>query len=82
MTFFDATPAQLTALTRLQLPEFAPVLSLLEQEKTRQLNLLSRADDCPLMYRTQGRVAMLRDLLDAVGQASTRLAAVHRTGRP
>ncbi len=84
MSLHHATSAQLAALNRLRYPEAEPVVAFLTEERHRQLAVLARADDPVQMYRVQGRIAALTDVLDLVETAEQRLAVAHRQppGRP
>ena len=83
MSFSEANSTQVAALTRLRLPEFAPVLEMFSQERERALSALSKADDATRLYRLQGRVQALSEFIDTVESASAKLDGINRApGRP
>ena len=57
-------------LRLLSTDEFAPLIRHLKDILSDQYETLSKANDATLIFRTQGRIAALEELLDAVAVAT------------
>lgn len=69
MLLQSATKQQVEAVRRLHLSEMKPLLELLESDLEKSRAQLVRADETPKIYRLQGRVQILEDLLQSVAKA-------------
>jgi len=69
MLLQSASKQQYEALRKLNSTELKPVLELLVSELDKSRAQLVRADDPPMIYRLQGRVQFLEDLLHSVSKA-------------
>ena len=56
-------------LAMLKNPEFAPLLQYLEQDRQDDLDKLAQAIEPQFMYRLQGGVGKIKELLDLIAQA-------------
>lgn len=75
MSLFNAaTPQQLHALARLGSPEMAPLVELLATTVARLQEQLVKADATHAIYRLQGEVAVLNDMLQSIKRAPEALA--------
>lgn len=52
--------------------EFAPLIQRLHESLSDHYKALKLANDATLIYRTQGRILAIEDLLDAVAEATKR----------
>lgn len=57
-------------LRLLSTDEFAPLIRHIESELQQQYDTLSVATDATVVYRTQGHIRGLKDLLEAVAAAT------------
>ena len=57
---------------------FAPIREWLTQERDEWLTKLSRVDDERTIYRIQGRIAALDNILDTIAQSPTWVERVNR----
>ncbi|MEA3639961.1 MAG: hypothetical protein VBE63_08455 [Lamprobacter sp.] len=76
----ELTGPQLTALTRLRLPEMEGVIELLKAEMSDAYAALTKADDQVQIYRLQGKITTLGAFIELVETSSERLS--RHNGRP
>lgn len=74
MFFKNATTQQLEALTRCRLPELKPFVELLRESQTATEAALVKADDPMAIYRLQGRVSVLKEVISAIEKSPETLA--------
>jgi len=69
MLLQSASKQQTEAIRRFNSPELKPLLDLFISELDKSRAQLVRADDLAKIYRLQGRVQFLEDLLHSVSKA-------------
>jgi hypothetical protein len=74
--FNNATPQQIQTLARLGTPDMAPLGELLGQTASRLQDQMVRAETMIAVYRLQGEITVLNDLLLSIKKAPEALARV------
>lgn len=69
MLLQSASKQQAEALRRLRSSDMKPLLELLDSELAKSRAQLVKADETMRVYRLQGRVTMLEDILQSVEKA-------------
>jgi hypothetical protein len=72
--FNSATPPQIQALARLGTPDMAPLGDLLGQTVSRLQDQMVRAETMIAVYRLQGEITALNDLLLSIKKAPEALS--------
>ena len=72
--FNSATPQQIQALARCGSPEMAPLRDLLLDVAARISDQLAKADAPMMVYRYQGELLVINELLQAVKKAPESLS--------
>ena len=72
--FNSATPQQIQALARCGSPEMAPLQDLLLDVAARISDQLAKADAPMMVYRYQGELLVINELLQAVKKAPEALS--------
>lgn len=72
--FSSATPQQIQALARCGSPEMAPLRDLLLDVAARISDQLAKADAPMMVYRYQGELLVINELLQAVKKAPETLS--------
>jgi hypothetical protein len=72
--FNSATPQQIQALARCGSPEMAPLRDLLLDVAARISDQLAKADAPMMVYRYQGELLVINELLQAVKKAPETLS--------
>lgn len=81
MVSYKATISELESLLALRAArDKRGVVSLLTAWAEQYTSSLSKADDPMLVYRLQGRLAVIRDLLDTIDNAPNLLESARRKG--